>query len=147
MDARWIVSGHRARRRNGHRLRLPDSKPPGLNHSVLTGTLLDDPRPGRNPIGEPVTLLRIEFPVADPGHPQMLLTWASCEVEVSAALAERHGIGELEGGAPILAAGQLSERWGSAGGRSGRRSAIVAMLVHPGPPPGHDELLVPGDRS
>jgi hypothetical protein len=140
------MSGHRAGGRNGHRLRLPESRPPGLNHSVLTGTLLDDPQPGRNPIGEPVTLLRIEFPVADPEHPRMLLTWASCEVEVSAALAERHGIGELEGGVPILAAGQLSERWVSSGGRSSKRSAMVAALIHPGPPPGHDELLIPGGR-
>lgn len=141
------MSGHRAGRRNGYRLRLPDSNPPGLNHSILTGTLLDDPRLGRNPIGEPVTLLRIEFPVADPEHPRMLLTWASCEVEVSAALAERHGIRGLEGGAPILAAGQLSERWVSSGGRSSKRSAIVAALIHPGPPPGFDELLIPGGRT
>ena len=146
MDARRVVSGHRAGRRNGYRLRLPDPDPPGLNHSVVTGTLLDDPRRGRNPIGEPVTLLRIEFPVADPEHPQMLLTWASCEVEVSAALAEQHGIRELEGGAPILAGGQLSERWAISGGRSSKRSAIVAMLVHPGPPPASDELLIPGGR-
>jgi hypothetical protein len=138
------MSGHRAGRCNGYRLRLPASEPPGLNHSVLTGTLLDDPRPGRNAIGEPVTLLRIEFPVADPERPQMLLTWATCEVEVSAALAEQHAIRELEGGAPILAAGQLSERWVSSGGQSSKRSAIVAMLVHPGPSPGHDELLIPG---
>lgn len=140
------MSGRRAGRRNGYRLRLPDSDPPGLNHSVLTGTLLDDPRPGRNPIGEPVTLLRIEFPVADPERPQMLLTWASCEVEVSDALADRHGIRELQGGAPILAAGQLSERWVISDGRTSKRAAIVAALVHPGPPPSHDELLIPGGR-
>lgn len=140
------MSGHRAGRRNGYRLRLPESNPPGLNHSILTGTLLDAPRPGRNPIGEPVTLVTVEFPVADHKHPQTLLTWASCEIEVSAALAEQHGIRGLEGGAPILAAGQLSERWVSSDGRSSRRSAIVAMLVHPGPPPDHDELLIPGDR-
>lgn len=146
MDARWIMSGCRAGRRNSYRLRLPESRPPGLNHSVLTGTLLDDPRRGRNPIGEPVTLLRIEFPVADPERPQMLLTWASCEVEVSDALAEQHGIRELEGGAPILAAGQPSDRWVSSGGRSSKRSVIVAMLVHPGPPPGFDEMLIPGGR-
>lgn len=139
------MSGHRAGRRNGYRLRLPEPNPPGLNHSILTGTLLDAPRPGRNPIGEPVTLVTVEFPVADPSHPQTLLTWASCEIEVSAALAERHGIRELEGGAPILAAGQLSERWVSSGGRSSKRSAIVAMLIHPGTPPDH-ELLIPGGR-
>jgi hypothetical protein len=132
--------------RNGYRLRLPESDPPGLNHSVLTGTLLDDPRLGRNLIGEPVTLLRIEFPVANPERPQMLLTWASCEVEVSDALADRHGIRELQGGAPILAAGQLSERWVISDGRTSKRAAIVAALVHPGPPPSHDELLIPGGR-
>lgn len=114
------------------RLRLPESNPPGVNHSILTGTLVDDPRPGRNPVGEPITLLRVEFPVADPQRPRMLWTWASCEIEVSDALADRHGIGELEGGAPILVAGQLSERWAISDGRSGRRAAIVAALVHTG---------------
>lgn len=140
------MCGHRAGR-GRRRLSFPKSTPPELNHSILTGTLLDDPRLGRNPIGESVTLLRIEFPVADPERPQMLLTWASCEVEVSTALAERHGIRELEGGAPILAVGQLSERWAISGGRSSRRSAIVAALVQPGPPPDRHELLIPGDRS
>jgi hypothetical protein len=139
------MSGHRGGRRNGYRLRLPESNPPGLNHSILTGTLLNAPRLGRNPIGEPVVLATIEFPVADPSHPRTLLTWASCEIEMSAALAEQHGIRELEGGAPVLAAGQLSERWGSSGGRSSKRSAIVAMQIHPGPPPAH-ELLIPGGR-
>jgi hypothetical protein len=137
---------HHAGRAGPRRLRLPESNPPGLNHSILTGTLLDAPRLGRNPIGKPVTLATIEFPVADPEHPQTLLTWASCEIEVPAALAERHGIRELEGGASILAAGQLSERWVSSGGRSSKRSAIVAMLIHPGPPPDHNELLIPGGR-
>jgi hypothetical protein len=140
------MSQHRAGRRNRYRLRLPESNPRGLNHSILTGTLLDAPRPGRNPIGEPVTLVTVEFPVADPEHPGTLLAWASCEVEVSAALAEQHGIRDLEGGAPILVAGQLSERWVSSAGRSSKRSAIVAMQVHPGPPPDHDELLIPGGR-
>ncbi|SRR5260370_39403458 len=134
---------HRAGR---GRLCLPESNPPGLNHSILTGTLTDDPRPGRNPVGERVTLLRVEFPVADPERPQMLWTWASCEVEVPDALADRHAIRELEGGAPVLAAGQLSERWAISGERSGKRAAIVAALVHPGPPPSHDELLIPGGR-
>jgi hypothetical protein len=60
------------------------------------------------------------------------------------ALAERHGIRELEGGAPILAAGQLSERWAISGGQSGKRAAIVAALVHPGPLPSYHELLIPG---
>lgn len=140
------MSAHRTRRRaQHHRLRLPDATP-GLNHSILFGTLIDGPRPGRNPVGEPVALLRVEFPVIDPEHPQTLWTWASCEVEVSDALADRHGILELEGGAPILAAGQLSERWAILDGRNGKRAAIVATLVRPGPPPGRDELLIPGGR-
>lgn len=94
-----------------------------------------------------MTLLRVEFPVSDPECPQTLWTWASCEVEVPAVLVDRHGIGELEGGAAILVAGQLSERWAISGGRSGRRAAIVAALVHPGQPPSDDELLVPGGGS
>jgi hypothetical protein len=138
---------HLDERRSRRRLRFPESTPPGLNHSILTGTLSADPKLGRSPIGDPVTLQRIEFPVADPERPQVLWTWASCEVEVPNALAERHGILELQGGASILAAGQLSERWKIAGGRTGKRGVIVAALVHPGSPPDlSDELLVPGRR-
>lgn len=139
------MSTHRTGRRAPHRLRFPEATP-GPNHSILTGTLIDGPRLGRNPVGEPVTLLRIEFPVGDPERPQMLWTWASCEVEVPDALSERHGIWELEGGAQVLAAGQLSERWEISDGRSGKRAAIVAALVHPGPPPGSDGLLIPVGR-
>jgi hypothetical protein len=136
------VCGHRAGRRRGRR-RFPESKPPGLNHSVVTGTLIDDPRPGRNPVGEPVTFLRVEFPVADPEHPQLLWTWASCDVEVSEALTEQPGVRELQGGASVMVAGQLSERWMIFDGRTSRRGVIVAALVHPGPPPECDELIVP----
>lgn len=137
------MPSHRA----GRRLLLPGSYPPRLNYSILTGTLLEDPRLGRNPVGQRVNLLRIEFPVADPERPQMLWTWASCEVEVSDALADRHGIRGLEGGAPVFAAGQLSERWAISGGRSCRRSALVAALVRSGPPPHSGELLIPGGGS
>jgi hypothetical protein len=135
------MCAHRAGRRS--RLRLPESKPPGINHSMLTGTLTCDPRPGRNPIGEPVALLRIEFPVADPERPQLLLTWASCEVEVPEALAAQHGIRELRGGSSVLVAGQLSERWAICEGQTAKRGAIVAALVHPGPPPRADDLIAP----
>jgi hypothetical protein len=124
-------------------MRLPESKPPGLNHAVVTGTLIDDPRPGRNPVGEPVTFLRVEFPVADPEHPQLLWTWASCDVEVSEELAEQHGIRKLQGGASVLVAGQLSERWMISDGRTSKRGVIVVALIHPGPPPESDELIVP----
>jgi len=131
----------------GSRLLLPDPHPSRLNYLILTGTLLEDPRSGRNPVGQPVTLLRIEFLVADPERPQVLWTWASCEVEVSDALADRHGIRGLEGGAPVFAAGQLSERWAISGGRSAKRSALVAALVRSGSPPNSGELLIPGGGS
>jgi len=75
--------------------------------------------------------------------PQVLLTWASCDVEVSEAIAVRRGIRSLEAGATVLAAGQLSERWAVSGGRARRRAAIVAALVHPEPPPDLDEPLIP----
>jgi DNA-binding XRE family transcriptional regulator len=137
------MSAHRTRRgAQHHRLRLPDATA-GLNHSILSGTLIDSPRLGRNPVGEPVALLRVEFPVVDPERPQTLWAWGSCEVEVSDALANRHGILALEGGAPILAAGQLSERWAISDGRTSKRATIVAALVRLGPPPGCDELLIP----
>ncbi|HEX5375573.1 MAG TPA: hypothetical protein VFW48_05385 [Solirubrobacterales bacterium] len=127
------------------RLRLPDAPPPRLNHVVVTGALAEEPRLGRNPIGEPVTLLRVGFPVADPMRPQTLLTWATVEVEVPDPLADRQDIRELQGGAPILAAGQLSERWSIADGRSTKRGAIIAAHVHPGPTPGAPKLFLPGE--
>jgi hypothetical protein len=114
----------RARRRL-----VPD--PPGLNYSILTATLLDAPRLGRNPVGQPVTILPAEFPVADPEHSERLWTWATCEIEVPPTLAGRHGVGDLEGGAQILVAGQLSERWAVSGGRSSKRAAVVASLIRP----------------
>lgn len=135
------VRSHRGSGR-GHRLRFAEAAPPGVNYSVVTGRLTEDPCLGRNQVGEPVTLLRIEFPVAGVECPQVLLTWASCDVEASDSLAERHAIRSLEAGATILAAGQLSERWEVSGRRSRRRAAIVAALVHPEPPPDLDEPLV-----
>jgi hypothetical protein len=131
----------------GHRRLVPDSDLPGLNYSILSATLLDAPRPGRNPVGQPVTLLRAEFPVADPERPQRLWTWATCEIEVPSALAERHSVGDLDGGAAVLVAGQLSERWAVSGGRSSKRAAIVAALVRPEQRVDHESLLIPGGRS
>jgi hypothetical protein len=138
---------HRAGRCSRRRLRFPESTPPGLNHSVITGTLISDPRLARSPVDEPIILLEVEFPVADPEHPQMLWTWAQCQIEVPDALAQQHDIRKLQCGAPLLAAGQLSNRWSVEPGRTGKRDVIVAMLVHPGPPPDQpDELFIPGRR-
>jgi hypothetical protein len=83
---------------------------------------------------DPVALLRIEFPVADPEYPQALWTWASCVVEVPDNLAGR-SVKELRAGARMLVAGQLSEREVVENGSTTRRSVIVAALVKWGPPP------------
>jgi hypothetical protein len=137
------MCGHRAGRR---RLRFPESTPPGLNHSIVTGTLIDEPRLARSPTDEPIVLLEVEFPVADPEQPQLLWTWASCQIEVPDALADRHAIRKLRRGDSILAAGQLSNRWTAEPGYTGKRDAIVAALVHAGLPPDAEELIVPGDE-
>ena len=125
---------------NGRRPPFPESTPPEINHAVLTGTLNGDPQEGRSPTGDPVALLRIEFPVADPEHPQALWTWASCLVEVPDDRA-RQGVEELQGGASVLAAGQLSDRWMIENGHTSRRGVIVAALVKSGPPPAHRGLF------
>lgn len=137
------MCGHRAGRR---RLRFPDSTPPGLNHSIVTGTLIDDPRLARSPTDEPIVLLEVEFPVADPEQPQLLWTWANCQIEVPDALADRRAIRKLRRGDSILTAGQLSNRWTAEPGYTGKRDAIVAALVHAGLPPDAEELIVPGDE-
>jgi hypothetical protein len=134
------MASHRPRR-----LLLPEAA--RLNHAILTGTLTDGPRAGRNPAGRSVCLLRIEFPVADPEHPEMLLTSASCEIEVPEALVDQHGVRDLQGGASILAAGQLSERWAISGGRSSKRAALVAALVRPERQADPQGLLLPGGGS
>jgi hypothetical protein len=92
------------------RLQLPESTPPEINYVVLTGKLSVDPRPGRSPAGDPVTFFWIEFPVADPAHPEALWTRASCLVEIPS----RHttpDAEDLRGGAAVLVWGQLSDRW------------------------------------
>ncbi len=137
------MCGHRAGRR---RLRFPEATPPGLNHSIVTGTLIDDPRLARSPTDESIVLLEVEFPVADPEQPQLLWTWASCQIEVPDALADRHEIRKLRRGDSILAAGQLSNRWTAEPGYTGKRDAIVAALVHAGLPADAEELIVPGDE-
>lgn len=140
------MCGHRAGRPGRRRLRFPESTPPGLNHSIVTGTLIDDPRLARSPTDEPIVLLEVEFPVADPEQPELLRTWASCQIEVPDTLADRHEIRKLRRGDSILAAGQLSNRWTAEPGYTGKRDAIVAALVHAGLPPEAEELIIPRDE-
>ncbi len=127
------MNGKASRPDSGRRAALP-VPPPKINHSVLTGRLSADPQEARSPVGGRVTLLRIEFPVADPDLPQALWTWASCLVEVPVDRARRD-VEELRGGASVLAAGQLSDRWMIESGHASRRGVIVATLVKAGPPP------------
>lgn len=110
---------------------FPKSIPAGLNYAVVTGTLIADPIEGeRGPGGDPVTLLEIKFPVAHPEDPRLLWTNAFYDVEVPPKVCTRE-IEELRKGAPVLVAGQLSER----PDRMGQHGAIVATLVKPGPCP------------
>lgn len=115
-------------------VRFPRTTPPQVNHAVLTGTLGAEPQEARGPTGERVVLLRVEFPVADPAHPGTLWTWASCLVEVPGERARREAV-RLHGGAPVIAAGQLSARWMIEGGHANRRGVIVATLLKSGPRP------------
>lgn len=126
------MSGHQGGR-DCERLRFPQSNPPGLNHSILTGTVIDGPLLARSPADEPIILLEVEFPVADPEHPQMLWTWASCQIEVSDALAQRRELRKLQHGDSLLVSGQHSNRWKTETGFVGKRDVIVATLIHPGP--------------
>jgi hypothetical protein len=139
------MSGHAGYSNNGRRGSFPESKPPEINHAVLTGRLGGDPQPTRGPTGERVMLLRVEFPVADPARPWALWTWASCLVEVPGDRSRRD-VEELHGGTSVLAAGQLSARWMIESGRTSRRGVIVATLVKAGPPERPDLFLI-GDGS
>lgn len=135
------MNGGGGRPGGGHRLKapFPGTAPFDLNLSVLTATLSADPREGRSPNGDPVTLLWVEYPVADPAHPQTLWVWASCLVEVSGDDA-REQAGGLRGGEAVLASGQLSSRWVIEDGNTSRRGVIVATLVKSGPSPSQLEL-------
>jgi hypothetical protein len=130
-------SGSGARRRPA----LPDD-PPDLNHVVIPGTLAAGPREGRGPSGDPVALLRIEFPVADPAHPQSLWARAGCDVEAPGKLREEAK--DLRGGASVLVAGRLSERWAIERGHSHRHTVILAFLVKAGPPSERPDLFLIG---
>jgi single-stranded DNA-binding protein len=120
---------------------LPARTPPEINHAVLTGRLGADPQEGRSPVGDRVTLLRVEFPVADPDRPQTLWRCATCLVEVSESRS-RLDIEELRGGSPVLATGQLSDRWTIEGGHTSRCGVIVADQVKAGPPEIPERLLL-----
>jgi hypothetical protein len=123
---------------------FPEQIPPGLNHLVLTGALLDEPCEAISPRGDRVALLRLGFPVRDPERPEDLWTLARCEVEVPAAIAER-SVPTLRVRAPVLAWGQLSDREAAEDGS--QRGVIVAAAVHPRAPvdpPSH--LFVVGRR-
>jgi hypothetical protein len=116
----------------GHRAPFPASTPPAINHAILTGRLSADPTEGRSPAGDRVILLRVEFPVADPDRPQSLWRCATCLVEVPEGRS-RVDIEELRGGSPVLAAGQISDRWTIEGGHTSRCGAIVATQIKAGP--------------
>jgi hypothetical protein len=119
-------AGHR--QKHGDQALFPKSIPPGLNHAVVTGTLIADPVEDEGPGGEALTLLEIKFPVAHPEHPRLLWTYAVYDVEVPGNVGGRDAK-ELRKGAQVLVAGQLSER----PDRMGEHAAIVAILVKPGP--------------
>jgi hypothetical protein len=120
---------------------LPTPALPEINHAVPTGRLGANPQEGRSPAGDPVTLLRVEFPVADPDRPQLLWRCATCLVEVPESRS-RLDIEELRGGSPVLATGQLSDRWVIEGGHTSRCGVIVAAQVKAGPPEIPERLLL-----
>jgi len=123
---------------------FPEQTPPGLNHLVLTGALLDEPDEAISPRGDRVALLRLGFPVHDPEQPEDLWTLARCEVEVPAAIAER-SVSALRVGAPVLAWGQLSDREMAKDGS--QRGVIVAAALHSGARPDPpSRLFVVGER-
>lgn len=136
-------TGHRGRGRGG-RAFFPKTTPPPLNYAVVTGTLLGDPREGRGPSGDPVTLFEIEFPVAHPEHPRFLWAYATYDVEVPGDVGGRQ-VEELRRGASVLVSGALSQRLAIEDGRTSRHPVIVATLIHGGPP--SEEATPTGGRE
>jgi hypothetical protein len=128
--------------RRGGRALFPETLPPPLNHAVVTGKLLGDPRPGWGPSEEPVTLLEVEFPVAHPEHPRFLWAYATYDVEVPGDVGGRE-VEEMRKGTPLMVAGQLSERLSIEDGRTSRHPVLVAALLHAGPPEGDGPSVPP----
>jgi hypothetical protein len=113
---------------HGGRAFFPKIVPPPLNYAVLTGKLLKNPREGRGPSGDPVTLLEIEFPVAHPEYPRFLWTYATYDVEVPGDVGGLE-LQKLHAGRSVLVSGPLSERIGIEDGRTSRHPVVVATLL------------------
>lgn len=131
-------AARRGRDPHGGRALFPEATPPHLNHAVVTGKLLSDPREGRGPSGDPVVLLEIEFPVAHPEHPRFLWAHATYQVEVPGDVGGQD-VNGLRKGTPVLVSGQLSERLLLEDSGTSRHPAIVAALLRPGPSPAQAE--------
>jgi hypothetical protein len=112
-------------------MRFPPLLPAEINHVVVTGTLSAEPQEALSPTGKRVTLLQIDFPVADPDDGRALWKWGSCLVEVPGGRSQAD-IEPLHGGASVLASGQLSDRWMVEGGHANRRGVVVASLLKSG---------------
>jgi primosomal replication protein N len=95
-----------------------------LNRLFLSGVLAADPQKEKGRDGDPVILLLVAFPAPDAKDTQERVETASCEVEVPARVAEKHGQ-ELRPGESIFITGQLSGGGG-----------VIATELHSGPPPG-----------
>jgi hypothetical protein len=132
-------AGHRQWGQRGGRAFFPELTPPPLNYAVVTGKLVSDPREGRGPSGDPVTLLEIEFPVAHPEHPRFLWAYATYDLEVPSDVGGRD-FEEMRKGAPALVWGQLSERLAIEGRRTSRRPVILAAQIKPGPTSSPQEI-------
>ena len=94
-----------------------------LNRLFLSGILAADPLQDEGRDGDPVTLLLIAFPAPDAREAAERVETASCEVEVPAPVAARHG-GKLRACDAVFVTGQLSGGGG-----------VIATQIHSGPPP------------
>lgn len=128
--------------RRGGRTLFPETLPPPLNHAVVTGKVLSEPREGRGPTEDPVTLLEVEFPVAHPERPRFLWTHATYDVEVPGDVGGR-ALEEVRKGTSVMVAGQLSERLSIEDGWIARHPVLVAAQIHAGLPEGEGPIAPP----